>query len=190
MPLDSREIFVIIITVPVLIFIGRLFRAKSQPAPQSDRQKEEAGFSPELKRKIRNGVYADGNTVMLATFDSDVEASIVRGLLIDNDIFAEMRDAAMGNTRFGYAQAVGGVKVFVHERELGQARNLLAEHQQISSFSGSEWQTRTCERCGSDMLTYQKYHPLSALILFLGAPFLPMKSGRWLCLKCGHKWKE
>jgi hypothetical protein len=144
---------------------------------------------PPIRHKIENGYYREGEAVMLAAFTSDVEANIVRGLLIDNDIYAELRDEILGATRFNYSYVVGGVKLFVHERELKDAQALLGQHRDISSLAGDDWQPRVCPRCASQKLSYQKYHPVSALLL-LGAPFYPFKSGRWVCLDCRNKWKD
>jgi len=189
MPFDSKEIFLFVALVPLLVFIGRKIRGKAAaPAKQEDNQQE--SYPSDLQRKIEKGYYSEGQTVLLAAFESDVEANIVRGLLIDNAIFAEIRDEAIGATRFSYSYAVSGVKLFVHERELNEARELLARHQEITQFDSADWQPKTCPQCRSDMLSYQKFHPVSALILFLGAPFVPLKAGRWVCLKCSHKWKE
>lgn len=208
MPFDSKEIFLFAALVPLLIVIGRKIRGKSAP-PAHEHESGQKSYPSDLQRKIENGYYSEGETVLLAAFESDVEANIVWGLLIDNAIFAEIRDESIGATdatggsgstlrtrriqavtRFSYSYAVGGVKLFVHERELAEARELMARHQEITQFDSQDWQPKTCPQCASDMLTYQKYHPVSALILFLGAPFVPLKAGRWVCLKCSHKWKE
>ncbi len=189
MPFDSKEIFLFVTLVPLLVFIGRKIRGKSVPPVKHEESLQES-YPSDLQRKIEKGYYSEGQTVLLAAFESDVEANIVRGLLIDNAIFAEIRDEAIGATRFSYSYAVGGVKLFVHEQELNAARELLARHQEITQFDSNDWQPKTCPQCGSDMLSYQKYHPVSALILFLGAPFVPLKAGRWVCLQCSHKWKE
>lgn len=189
MPFDSKEIFLFVALVPLLVFIGRKIRGKTAPASQQEKSNGQ-GYPSDLQKKIENGYYSEGQTVLLAAFESDVEANIVRGLLIDNGIFAEIRDEVIGATKFSYSYAVGGVKLYVHERELEAARTLLARHEEITQFDGKDWQPKTCPQCGSDMLSYQKYHPVSALILFLGAPFVPLKAGRWVCLKCSHKWKE
>lgn len=191
MHFTSQEIFLFLVLVPLLIFAGKKLRGENS-------KKNDGGLPPaakdrlsiSLKHKIETGYYREGEAVLLAAFDSDVEANIVKGLLIDNDIYAELRDEIIGATRFNYSYVVGGVKLFVHERELAAAQELLNRHREISSQTGSEWQPRTCPSCGSAKLTYQKYHPVSALILFLGAPFFPFKAGRWVCLDCSHKWKE
>jgi len=190
MHFTNQEIFLFVALVPLLIVVGRKLRGKNAATPKAEHEAQQAGYPPELKRKIRIGRYADGETVLLAAFDSDVEANIVKGLLIDNGIYVEIRDEIIGATRFNYSYAVGGVKLFVHRSEIAVAQQLLTEHTQISSFEAKEWQPRLCPQCNSDMLTYQKYHPASALLLFLGAPFLPVRARRWVCLKCGHKWKE
>lgn len=189
MPFDSKEIFLFVALVPLLVFIGKKMRGKSGATAKQEDSLQES-YPSDLQRKIEKGYYSEGQTVLLTAFESDVEANIVRGLLIDNAIFAEIRDEAIGATRFSYGYAVGGVKLFVHERELNAARELLARHREITQFDSKDWQPKACPQCGSDMLSYQKYHPLSALILFLGAPFVPLKAGRWVCLKCSHKWKE
>lgn len=187
MPFTNQEIFLFLVLIPLVIFAGKKLRGDSvttqPPKPARER------LPPDLQRKIDAGYYRDGEMLLLAAFEADVEANIVRSLLIDSGIYAEIRDAMIGSN-FGYSHAIGGVKIFVHEREYADARLVLAEHQAIARQEGDEWRVRSCARCGSDMLTYQKYHPLSALVLFLGAPFLPLKAGRWVCLKCGHKWKE
>ncbi len=188
MHFTSQEIFLFVILVPLLVLVGKKIRGS-----QGRKEPQQAGTDElpyEIRRKIEKGYYRDGNTVLLESFGSDVEANIVRGLLIDNDIYAELRDEILGATRFNYSYVVGGVKLFVHEREADAARRLLDEHRQITNPGSADWTQRLCPKCGSDLLSYQKYHPVSALILFLGAPFFPFKAGRWVCLKCNHRWKE
>lgn len=188
---SSQEIFLFLVLVPLLIFAGKKMRGdKAKPADGGLPPAAEDKLSNSLRRKIETGYYREGEAVLLAAFDSDIEANIVKGLLIDNDIYVELRDEILGATKFNYSYVVGGVKLFVHERELAAAQELLNRHREISSQTGSDWQPRTCPRCGSAKLSYQKYHPVSALILFLGAPFFPFKAGRWVCLECKHKWKE
>lgn len=191
MHFTSQEIFLFLVLVPLLIFAGKKLRGENN-------KKNDGGLPPaaeeklsvNLRHKIETGYYREGESVLLAAFDSDVEANIVKGLLIDNDIYAELRDEILGATKFNYSYVVGGVKLFVHEREFVFANELLNRHREISSQTGSEWLPRTCPSCSSVKLSYQKYHPVSALILFLGAPFFPFKAGRWVCLECSHKWKE
>jgi Putative prokaryotic signal transducing protein len=175
MHFTSQEIFLFIILVPLLVFVGKKIRGSQ--ARKELPHEAASGLPHEIRRKIEKGFYREGNTVLLESFGSDVEANIVRGLLIDNDIYAELRDEILGATRFNYSYVVGGVKLFVHEREIDAARRLLEEHRQITNSGSPDWKWRLCPKCGSDLLSYQKYHPVSALILFLGAPFFPLRRG-------------
>jgi hypothetical protein len=189
---SSQEIFLFAVLVPLLIFAGKKLRGEKIHKSKS-RTTAEAGaenLSAEIRRKIENGSYREGESVLLASFESDVEANIVKGLLLDNDIYAELRDEILGATKFNYSYVVGGVKLFVHESERAQAEELLGRHREITQFEGKDWQPRVCPKCGSTTLSFQKFHPVSALILFLGAPFFPFRAGRWVCLSCSHKWKE
>ena len=172
MHFTSQEIFLFIVLVPVLIFIGKKIRGST--AAEKSASAEAEKLPPEIRRKFAQGFYREGGPALLAVFDVNSEARIVCELLLDRGI---------------YARVEGGVQVIVHAREFAAAGALLAEHRRIAAGDDAGWQRRICPQCGSDMLSYQKFHP-SALILLLGAPFLPVKTGRWICLACGHKWKE
>jgi hypothetical protein len=189
MPFTSQEIFLFIVMVPLLIFVGKKLRGEKPKKLTDTPEKGVERFSSELTQKIEIGYYRDAETVLLVAFDSDVEANIVRSLLLEHSIYAEIRDQFMGATRFNYSYAVGGVKIFVDRRELAEARQLLSLHEQIADSDAPEWQPRVCPSCGSDMITFQKFHPAS-LLLLVSIPFLPVRANRWLCLKCNHKWKE
>lgn len=172
MHFTSQEIFLFIMLVPVLIFIGKKIRGSSAAEKSAAAAAEK--LPPEIRRKFAQGFYREGGPALLAVFDANSEARIVCELLLDRGI---------------YARVEAGVQVIVHAREFAAAGALLAEHRRIAAGDDAGWQRRVCPQCGSDMLSYQKYHP-SAFILLLGAPFLPLKAGRWVCLTCKHKWKE
>lgn len=172
MHFTAREIFLFIILVPLLIVIGRKIRGTS--TPEQSAKAKNAELPPEIRKKIEQGYYDEGTMVLLAAFDSQSEAQVVYRLLLERGV---------------YATVDGGIKVHVHAREFAAADALLAEHLRITAGDNPDWERRTCPQCGSDALSYQKYHP-SALILLLGAPFLPLKTGRWICLSCGNKWKD
>ncbi len=85
-----------------------------------------------------------------------------------------------------YANALGGIRVQVHERDLPRARELLKDRLPVGAGGMFE-----CPACKSDAVRYEKVSKRFAFLtlLLIGIPILWFKR-RCVCESCGHAWKK
>lgn len=193
MPFGLNDLLLLGVAIAVLAFLAKRVRQRFEPptAPAIASDDEAVADLPaEVQKKIEDGFYRLGDMVLLSQFDSIAEAAIIRGLLLSQGLFATLGDEQIGTMKFQYAQAIGGIKLYVHEKEYAAASQVLAEHREIDSGEGEDWQIQRCPKCNSETLSFQRFHPAGILPLIFGAPIIPVRSNRWVCLSCGHKWKE
>jgi hypothetical protein len=114
--------------------------------------------------------------------------------LSDEGIEAMIKDDNIVSINPIIAQAVGGIKILVEEKDYNKALHIL----QINDFESlkNEFQEdeiseqRKCPRCGS-INSFQEGSWLVGLIfLFLMAIPFTTKKSTYACLECSFKWKE
>jgi hypothetical protein len=92
--------------------------------------------------------------VTVASFNSPVEADIVRGQLREAGIEAFLADEALAGNFWALVNAVGGVKVQVADADLAPARELLQRQREpppadaSAALSSGSWR---CPECGSQV---------------------------------------
>ena len=85
-----------------------------------------------------------------------------------------------------YGNAIGGIRIQVHEKDYDRAKEIL--HGMIPPAAQGMF---VCPVCNSDSIAYEKYSRRFAflMLLLLGIPLLWLKR-QFFCNSCGHKWKE
>ncbi|WP_338882640.1 hypothetical protein [Xenorhabdus sp. TH1] len=68
-----------------------------------------------------------GNMQLLANFLSPIDAHIVLGRMLSEDIYAVVIDEDIVWNNYMYSQAFGGVKLLVHHVDIERAKVILAE---------------------------------------------------------------
>ncbi|SFN40863.1 Putative signal transducing protein [Xenorhabdus japonica] len=64
---------------------------------------------------------------LLANFLSPIDAHIVLGRMLSEDIYAVVIDEDIVWNNYMYSQAFGGVKLLVHQSDIERAKTILAE---------------------------------------------------------------
>lgn len=122
--------------------------------------------------------------VFLKSFRTEIEAQIVKGRLQAEEIEVTIRDNNIAGMNWLYSNAVGGVKLFVIESQLAEAKKILSEP--ITNQQESTWDP--CPKCESDSTEYfadSKFSWFSYLLL--GFPlFFPKK--KLHCKNCNYWW--
>ncbi|MDC9592262.1 putative signal transducing protein [Xenorhabdus sp. IM139775] len=68
-----------------------------------------------------------GNMQLLANFLSPIDAHIVLGRMLSEDIYAVVIDEDIVWNNYMYSQAFGGVKLLVHHADIERAKTILTE---------------------------------------------------------------
>jgi rubredoxin len=130
--------------------------------------------------------------VTVATYMFPWEAHITRGRLEAEGVAAFVADDNLVQMNWGYAWAIGGVRMQVSRRQLGEARlvlrNLDAGAYADTSVDEKDDSLR-CPRCSSTKFDIGRSSSTLALILvalFYTVP-LPLPK-RHHCRNCGYDW--
>ncbi len=114
--------------------------------------------------------------------------------LSDEGIVAVIKDDNIVSINPIFAQAVGGIKILVDEKDYEKAAEILNinyyENLKDEFQEGKIEEQRKCEKCGS-INVFQKGSWLIGLF-FLLLMFIPVtkKKSVFVCLDCGNQWKE
>lgn len=145
-----------------------------------------------------------GRWITVATFWQPMDAHMARIKLESMDIDCVLLDEYLVATDWLYANAVGGIKLQVHEERVAEAQEALERRGDGGSSDAladpddgdSDGVIRyasidvTCPECGSTNVHRQRWTARSVFlaILLLGFP-LPFISRKWECEACGHEWE-
>lgn len=77
-------------------------------------------------------------TALLDTFDSDFQADVIRGLLESNGIPSVTSGKSMSAILPMFASTDGGVRVFVKEKDLERAKEIVLEHKENNKLNSEE----------------------------------------------------
>ena len=127
------------------------------------------------------------NTLVTAgTFSFPHEAEIARSTLEAEGIAAYVADAHTINMQWLYSNAMGGVRVQVHQKDLTVAKEVL--NTDYSSLVDSEVGVEInekCSKCGGLLEPYTKgRRPAYIVFLLLGFPLFFHQHGS-RCASCG-----
>ncbi len=103
--------------------------------------------------------------VTIQTYTYPNEMSIVRGLLESEGIETFVRDEIISQVNPFYANAVGGIKLQVHEEDYLRAREILVEKGFIKE--GKKQETDHLEDKLTRLLTSRTHHTYRVAILLL-----------------------
>lgn len=142
------------------------------------------------------------NLVTLRTFDNYVTAHIVRAKLETEGIQSVLIDENTVTIQWHIANAIGGIKLKVNEKDVSFANHILetteqeahAESQTVGFWDEEDIDqldpnNRICIHCGSQNTRKDDYDKKPAIIswLLLGFPLF-FKSEKWHCFHCGAKF--
>jgi len=136
-----------------------------------------------------------GRWVTVATFSVPQQAHLARLRLESEEIDCFLIDENLVATDWLLANAVGGIKVQVHEDDVAAARTILGTHAALSDLGeeseiGDPPQPVTCPACGSADVDRSWFsRRLFFLAVLIGLPLpVPMRISR--CTRCHHEWKH
>ena len=133
--------------------------------------------------------------VVVATFLDPVQAHVVRSQLEGAGIRAAVDGEHHVTANWLISNAIGGVKLLVHERDAESARRILEDKgpDVRDEDTGDETDVKPslerCPGCGSNRIYRErlKRRLVFLSILLLGIP-VPFLSREMVCETCGHKW--
>jgi hypothetical protein len=139
--------------------------------------------------------------VTLRSFDNYVTAHIVKSRLEAEGIVCTLKDEHTVIMQWTWANAIGGIKLQVLEREQERAEEILrqteeealAERETVGFWEEDTEQldpgNRVCIHCGSRNTRKDDYEKKPAILswLLLGFPIL-FRSDKWHCFHCGEKF--
>ena len=130
---------------------------------------------------------------LLKTYVFQYQAQLDYIKLTDEGIPAVLEDENIVTTAPLFAQAVGGIKLFVKENDFDKAKKILEtyEYDYLEKIFPEETkggQIR-CPKCGS--MNVERKGSLLVGLLFLILFFVPatVKKSKYICLDCNYQWK-
>ena len=148
--------------------------------------------------------------VTIATFSHDWEANLARIRLEEEDIESVVTDDVVSNVNWLWTNAIGGVKVQVRESDTERAVQALEEEPPGADAEGPPMEPgpdeeqeaepeveptaaeeTVCPACGSSEVCREALWslPMVISVLLLWFP-LPFVRRRWVCMRCGTRWKK
>lgn len=123
----------------------------------------------------------------IATFSKPEEAHMLRLRLEAGGVPAYLQDENMVQTDWLYSNAIGGVRVQIHEDDADRAGEILQDPGIKAGPAGMP----ACPKCTSTNTAPDELpRKLSLLSMMIGGfPFLSSKT-RWKCNLCRHAWNE
>ena len=129
----------------------------------------------------------------VASFREPFKAHLAQGRLEAEGIPAVVLDDHLVRLDWVLSQAIGGVKIQVHEENMSQAREILAADctEELSALERDQTEATpdsVCPKCGSGVLSSHPYSPWSLVpsLFFLVPVFFRRK--KWVCRDCGAAW--
>ena len=131
--------------------------------------------------------------VVLRTFESPVEAHVLRSKLESEGIHAVVFDENVIGVMPIYSVGIGGVKVMVLEEDVEVAQELIASIDAVA-FTDEHGETKKCSNCGSTNLYHgktlrSKKGLLSGILTLLFSTY-PMYDPVYRCKDCGEATKQ
>lgn len=130
-------------------------------------------------------------TVFLYQAESHFEALSIKDELESRGIVCLMPNEHLSSVMPFYTPATGGYRLFVSETSLEEARNVLKMIVDVDTLTDTS-NLETCPLCYGEHTRLEK-KPRRGLIVSLMILFfvpVPAYSTRYVCLDCGHRWKE
>jgi hypothetical protein len=137
--------------------------------------------------------------ITIATYPEPLEANLMRSKLLSEDIECILLDENLISVQPFYSNAIGGIKLQVHEDDAQRAKEILEEsnkpplhiiYKNINHKTNKHTKLH-CPECNSTEVYYERLSnsELVLCILLLGIPLLFLK-GKYHCYNCGNKWEK
>ncbi|MDC9591406.1 hypothetical protein PSI23_19495 [Xenorhabdus sp. XENO-10] len=105
---------------------------------------------------------------LLANFLSPIDAHIVLGRMLSEDIYAVVIDEDIVWNNYMYSQAFGGVKLLVHQSDIERAKTILAKIEDNKfSLNKVESNQDNKKKSPSQYHSYKLINTFLVLLLFL-----------------------
>lgn len=129
------------------------------------------------------------NLVTIASFDNYIEANIVLGKLQNEGIQAFLRDEYTVTIDPFLANALGGIKLTVMERDADEARKMLA------LFAAEKRAWLECPSCHSQNVEYisnpaKSGNWLAAILSFSISSYAVSIKKNYHCFNCGRDFED
>jgi hypothetical protein len=140
--------------------------------------------------------------ITIATYLEPLEANLMRSKLLSEDMECILLDENLISVQPFYSNAIGGIKLQVHEDDAVRAKAIIDEsnkpplhivHKSEENIHHKAHKTIKlhCPECHSTEVYYERLSnsELVLCILLLGIPLLFIK-GKYHCYNCGNRWKK
>jgi len=130
--------------------------------------------------------------VLFSRFRDSPDALVAKTILDSADVECLLGDENTIRMDWLWSNAIGGVKLWLHEGDTHEATALL-DQEPLGEFEvegfGKYSQPR-CPACGSFDVSFDGLNrPVAYGSLLVCVP-IPLKRSGWRCDACGHKWPE
>ena len=139
--------------------------------------------------------------VTIASYPEPLEANLIRSKLLSEEIECILLDENTISVQPFYSNALGGIKLQVHEDDAVRAKQILEEfkrptmhvvhHKKDSNTNKTIPSNKfICPNCNSTDVYFEWLNngELFLSIILLGFPLLFFK-GKYHCYNCGNQWK-
>ena len=147
--------------------------------------------------QLPNNTFDDDKIVIFQTYTDPINAHIVKGLLESNGIRCFLTDENIITVNTLYAQAVGGVKLNVFEKDIQIINVILASEVPVQELAGEDKSAVgiVCPNCHSLNVAYggsvkRKFTIWNIVIafVFMIYPFYMRKA--FHCFDCDYEFKK
>lgn len=133
--------------------------------------------------------------VTVSRYLYEYEADLARSLLEEAGIECFITDQQFSNMNWGYALAIGGIRLQVRDEDLERSQQILGLQTQQESTKKVE--TSFCPNCRSgntktikNLMTTNLSSLLTVIAGLMFMIAIPARHNRWCCLDCGYKWRH
>lgn len=152
-----------------------------------------------MHNEINHCISMNDGFITVASYPEPIEANLMRSKLLSEGIECILLDENLISVQPFYSNAIGGIKLQVHENDSQRAKEILTESQtpplhivhvaQNKPHRKTQGKTIHCPECNSTSVYYERLSTgeLALCILFIGIPLLFIK-GKYHCYNCGNKW--
>jgi len=130
--------------------------------------------------------------VVLHHFRDLTDALVVKSILDSAGIECLLGDENIVRLDWFWSNFVGGVKLWVRQRDLEQAENLIEQNppEEFNVEGVGEYKQPRCPICKSFDVSFEPLNkPIAFMSMYAGIP-LPIKHQGWKCHSCGHSWAK
>ena len=180
---------------------AELLRVAEDPASLSDAaldamedEAERRGLEIDFEKSNATLAPEFSQLVLIRKFRDLPEAWLARGALAAAGIETHLLDENMVRLDWFYSNAIGGIRLCVHEPDVARSFSILNEPPESFAFedeSGvAQYQQPRCPTCGARDVKMAGSNTAAAYVtMWAGVP-IPLRTLRWKCNACGGRWEE